>query len=58
MYMENHVSKFSNLRSRIPVASGFGEVMRMLTDGSLEASTVQYRRWLSEAEEAEARGDA
>ncbi|MDE7378294.1 MAG: hypothetical protein K2N13_04950 [Paraprevotella sp.] len=56
--MDNIVFKFENLRSRVPVATGFDEVVRMLTDGSLKAATVQYRRTLTEAEAAEARGDA
>lgn len=57
MYMENFVSKFSNLRSRVPEASDFGEVTGLLTGGTLEAATVHYRRMLAQAEEAESRGD-
>lgn len=58
MFMKQFVSKFDNLRSRVPVATDFAELMRMLTDGSLEAPTVQYRSTLAGMEDAERRGDA
>ncbi|MFA4047512.1 hypothetical protein HPS54_06005 [Prevotella sp. PCHR] len=56
--MKNIVSKFENLRSRVPVVSDFDEVMCMLTGGSLKTATMQYRRTMAEAETAGMRGDA
>lgn len=40
MCMKNIVSKFENLRSRVPVVSDFDEVMCMLTGGSLKTATM------------------
>ena len=54
---EQLVSKFENLRSRVPVATDFNEVVSMLTDGRLETPTRQYRHTLEEMEDAEKRGD-
>ena len=54
---DKFVSKFEKLRSRVPVATDFNEVVSMLTDGRLETPTLQYRHTLEEMEDAEKRGD-
>ena len=54
---KNDVFLFRSLADRTPVAASFDDVCRILTGGSLEPRTAQYRFMLAQAARAEADGD-
>ena len=54
---KNDVFLFQTLADRTPVAASFDEVFHMLTGGSLEPRTAQYRFMLAQAARAESDGD-
>ena len=55
--MEKFVSLFKNLRSRLPVASDFDEVVTMLSSGQLIDATSNYRRVVVLLDDAVAKGN-